>query len=190
MRCADDFVIAGEWEADAQKIMAVLPKRCPRFGLRMHPTQTAVSALRKPEAHQTMDDGNGTCDLLGLTPYGMRSRWGCGVSKGRTARKRLRRTKKALWRWGRTHRHAPWPYQYQRLCLKLRGHFRSSGVRGYCRLLEEVRLHAEKACQDGLRRRRSKSALRWAKLRKQWETSVLPLPKIVHRAAWLGRAAQ
>ncbi len=180
IRFADDFVIGCELEADAQKSMAVLPKRFTRFGLRIHPTKTAVIAFRKPDAHQARDNGNGTFDFLGLPHYWTRSRWGFWVIKRRTARKRLQRTKKALWRWCRTNRHAPLQYQYQMLCLKLRGHFRYYGVRGNFRLLEEVRRHAEKARQYWLSRRSSKSALRWEKLRKLLETYVLPIPKIVH----------
>ena len=36
-RFADDFVIGCELEEDARRIMAVLPKRFARFGLRIHP---------------------------------------------------------------------------------------------------------------------------------------------------------
>ena len=57
IRFADDFVIGCELEADARKIMAVLPKRFARFGLTIHPTKTALIAFRKPEARQGADRG-------------------------------------------------------------------------------------------------------------------------------------
>jgi RNA-directed DNA polymerase len=145
MRCADDLVIGCQREADARKIMAVLPKRFAHFGLTMHPTKTTLMAVRKPEAHQGADSGNGTCIFLGLTHSWTKSRQGFWVMKRRTARKRLRRTKQSLWRWGRNHRHAPLQYPYQMLCAKLRGHLQYYGIRGNVRLLEEVRHHAEKA---------------------------------------------
>jgi hypothetical protein len=44
------FVIGCELEADAQKIMGVLPKRFARFGLRIHPTKTTLIGFRKPKA--------------------------------------------------------------------------------------------------------------------------------------------
>ena len=88
-----DFVMGCELEADARKLMAVLPKRFARFGLRIHPTKTALIAFRKPEAHAGADSGNGTFDLLGLTHYWTKSRQGFWVFKRRTARKRLRRNK-------------------------------------------------------------------------------------------------
>ena len=59
---ADDFVIGCDLAGEARRIMAVLPKRFARFGLRLHPTKTAVIACRKPEAHQGSNPGNGTCD--------------------------------------------------------------------------------------------------------------------------------
>jgi hypothetical protein len=76
--------------------MAVLPKRCARFGLRMHPTKTALRAFRQPEAGKEAEDGNGTFDFLGFTHYWTCSRRGFWVLKRRTARKRFRRTKKTL----------------------------------------------------------------------------------------------
>ena len=108
--------------------MAVLPKRLTRFGLRTHPTQTALIAFRKPAARQGGAAGNGTCDLFGLPHDWTKSRRGFWVIKRRTARKRLCRTQTALWRWGRAKRHAPLHYQSQRLCLKLRGHLRRTAL--------------------------------------------------------------
>jgi RNA-directed DNA polymerase len=52
IRFADDFVIGCEREGDTRKIMAVLPKRCARYGLRIHPTKTMLSAFKKPDAQQ------------------------------------------------------------------------------------------------------------------------------------------
>jgi len=180
IRYADDFVIGCEVEADARKIMDVLPKRFSRFGLRIHPTKTALRAFRKPEAREGSEDGNGTFDFLGLTHYWTRSRRGFWVIKRRTAGKRLRRTKKSLWRWCRTNRHAPLKYQYQMLCQKLRGHFLYYGIRGNFRLLEEVRRYAEKAWQYWLSRRGSKKAIGWEKFEKLLQTYVRPTPGIVH----------
>jgi hypothetical protein len=160
--------------------MAVLPKRFARFGLRIHPTKTALRAFRKPEAGKETEDGHGTFDFLGFTHYWTRSRRGFWVLKRRTARKRLRRTKKTLWRWCRDNRHAPVKYQYQMLSLKLRGHFRYYGIRGNFRLLEEVLRYAEKAWWYWLSRRSSKRAMSWEKFQQLLQTYVLPTPKIVH----------
>jgi RNA-directed DNA polymerase len=180
LRFADDFCIGCEREADARKIMAVLPKRFARYGFTIHPSKTTLIAFRKPEAHQGADPGNGTVDFLGLTHYWTKSRRGYWVLKRRTARKRLRRTQKVLWRWCRANRHAPLKDQYRMLCLKWRGHFQYYAIRGNFRLLEEVRRYAEKAWRYWLSRRSSKSAIGWEKFQQLLETYVLPTPKIVH----------
>jgi group II intron reverse transcriptase/maturase len=180
IRFADDFVIGCEVEADARKIMAALPKRFARFGLRIHPTKTALRAFRKPSAYQASAEGPGTFDFLGLTHYWARSRRGFWVIKRRTARKRARRTKQSLWRWCRTKRHAPLKYQYQTLCQKLRGHFQYFGIRGNMRMLEEVLHYAEKAWRYWLSRRSSKSPIRWAQCQKLLQTYALPVPRIIH----------
>jgi len=180
IRFADDFCIGCEREGDARKIMAVLPKRFARFGLTIHPEKTALIAFGKPDARQASAQGDGTCECLGLTHDWAKSRRGFWVIKRRTARKRLRRTKKSLWRWCRTHRHAPVVYQYQMLGLKLHGHFRSYGLRGNFRLLEEVRRYVEKAWRDWLSRRSSKSAIGWEKFQRLLQTYALPTPRLVH----------
>ena len=180
MRCADDFIIGGEVEADARKSMAVLPKRCERFGLTIHPTKTALVSFRKPTGHKPAGTGNGTCAFLGCTHYWTKSRQGFWVIQRRTARKRRRRTKQALWRWCRTNRHAPLKDQYQMLSLKVRGHFQYYGIRGNFRLVEVIHHYTEKAWRYWLSRRSSKSAIGWEKFQQLLETSMLPTPRIVH----------
>jgi RNA-directed DNA polymerase len=179
-RVADDCVRGCELEPEARKIRTVLPKRFAGVGLTRHPTKTAVIAFRKPHARQASADGTGTCDFLGLTQDWTQSRRGFWVSKRRTARKRLRRTKKSRWRWGRIHRHAPRKYPYQRLGLKLRGHFRDAGIRGNFRRLAEVRRAAEQAWRAWRSRRRRKSPIGWEQFQRRLETYVLPTPQIVH----------
>jgi len=180
MRFADDFVMGCELATDARRIMAVLPKRFARFGLRIHPTKTTLVAFRTPGARQATEDGNGTFDFLGLTHDWTQSRRGCWVIKRQTAGKRIRRTKKSLWRWGRTNRHAPLKDQYQRLCLKLRGHVLYDGLRRNFRMLEGMARYAEKAWRYWLSRRSSTSGIGWEQFQKLLRVSPLPIPKIVH----------
>jgi hypothetical protein len=161
-------------------MMAVLPKRCARFGRPMHPTTTTLIACRKPEAPQGADRGNGPGPLLGLPHYWTKLRQGFWGMQRRTASKRLRRTTQSLWRWCRNHRHAPLPYQYQMRCAKLRGHWQSYGMRGPCRLLEEGRPQAEKAWRYWLRRRRGTRSVGWEKFEKLCQTYGLPTPRMVH----------
>ena len=180
-RFADDFVIGCALEADARRIMAVLPKRFARFGLRIHPEKTVMITFRKPRPHTGSGDGNGTFDFLGVTHYWTRSRQGHWVIKRKTAGKRLRRTVRSLWRWCRANRHRPMTDQYRMLSHKLRGHFQYYGIRGNSRAIAAVRYHAENAWRYWLSRRSHKSAISWEKFQKLKKVFGLPIPKIVHQ---------
>lgn len=182
MRFADDLVMGCELATDARRILAVLPQRCARVGLRIHPTQTALIACRKPDARQETEDGNGTFDFLGLTHSWTTSRRGCWGIKRKTARKRIHRTTQSLWRWCRTNRQAPLKDQYQMLGLQLRGHFQDDGMRGNVRMLAGIAHYAEKAWRYGLRRRSSKSGLGWEQFQKLLRVYPWPIPRIVHNS--------
>jgi hypothetical protein len=65
------------------------------------------------------------------------------------------------------------------LCVKLRGHCRSDGMRGHVPLLETVRRSAEQAWRYWLSRRSSTRAIDWEKCQKLLALSSLPTPKIV-----------
>jgi RNA-directed DNA polymerase len=177
---ATHLVIGCEMEADARRVMAVLPKRFARFGLRIHPEKTALIAFSNPSARQGSAGGNGTFDFLGLTHYWAQSRRGYWVIKRQTARKRLHRTTKALWRWCQVNRHLPLQDQYGMLCQKLRGHFQYYGMRGNYRLLDVVRRQAEEAWRFWRSRRSHKSAISWERFQQLRKVFVLPTPKIVH----------
>jgi RNA-directed DNA polymerase len=65
-RCADDFLIGCEREAEARRILEVRPKRFTRFRLTMHPEKTALRAVKRPPSRNQSAGGTGTCDFLGL----------------------------------------------------------------------------------------------------------------------------
>src|SRR6266496_2933 len=120
IRFADDFVIGCEVEADARKIMAVLPEWFERFGLTIHPTKTALVSFRKPTGHKPAGMGNGTFDFLGFTHYWTKSRQGSWVIKQKTAKDRFSRATKRIGEWCREHRHEKVRDQHAALAVKLR----------------------------------------------------------------------
>ena len=180
LRFADDFVIGCEHEAEARKILDVLPKRFGRYGLTIHPTKTTLIAFGQPNRHKVAGKGHGTFDFLGFTHYWTQSRQGSWVIKRRTARKRLRRMKKSLWQWCRDNRHTPLRVQYRMLCQKLRGHFQYYGIRGNYPMLEVMYRHGEAAWRYWLSRRSQKSAISWETLEKLRKVFPLPMPRIIH----------
>ena len=88
IRYADDFVIGFQYREDAERVMAVLPKRMQRYGLTLHPDKTRLLDFRRPPAGQQRGKGPGTFDFLGFTLYwrkSLRGRW-CMACKTRRAR--------------------------------------------------------------------------------------------------------
>ena len=80
VRYADDAVLIFEVESDARRVLAVLGKRCSKFGLTIHPEKTRLVDFRRALL-SSGKSGNArstpeTFDLLGFTHYWGRSRSG------------------------------------------------------------------------------------------------------------------
>lgn len=179
-RFADDFIIGCESESDAQRIMAVLPKRFGRYGLTIHPTKTKLVKFSRP----TLKDegkGNGTFDFLGFTHYWTRGRKGTWVVKRKTAAKRLRRAGKRVWQWCQKHRHDPMREQCKTLSSKLRGHYQYYGIRSNYAYLQVYYQHMQQAWRSWLGRRGGKKRMTHRRFADLLAVFPLPPPRIVHR---------
>jgi len=180
-RFADDFIIGCELEADACRVMAVLPKRFNRFSLTIHPEKTAWIAFKRPPSREASAGRPGSFDFLGFTHYWAKTRRGYWVLKRKTVGKRLRRVMQAIWAWCRDNRHAPLQEQYRTLCAKLRGYYQYYGIRGNFKMLEVVFEHTERAWRYWLSRRSHKGHIRWQKFVASLQKDLaLPKPRIMH----------
>ena len=118
-RFADDFIIGCELEADARRMMDVLPKRFARFRLTIHPEKTALIAFKRPPSRDQIGRGNGHIrlsriyPLLGANTPGI---LGHQAQDGREtpASHARRRCGDGV----ATNRHAPLQEQYQMLCAE------------------------------------------------------------------------
>jgi group II intron reverse transcriptase/maturase len=162
-RFAGDFIIGCALEADARRVMAVLPKRFARFRLTIHPEKTVLIAFKRPPSRNQAAGGTGTFDCLGFTHYWDKTRQGYWVIKRKTIGKRLRRFLKEHWTWCREHRHDPLHEQYRTLGAKLRGHYQYYGIRGNFKMLEVVFEHLERAWHYWLSTRSHKGPINWQK---------------------------
>ncbi len=180
IRYADDFVIGCELESDARRIMEVLPQRFSRYGLTIHPEKTKLVKFGKPPKKEQSGSKQETFDFLGFTHYWAKSQRGYWVIKRKTARKRQRRSIKALWKWCKQNRHLPIEEQYQKLCQKLRGHYQYYGIRSNSRQLEEVYQQAMRAWRYWLTRRDNSRKMIWEKFKEVLTRFILPKPRIIH----------
>jgi RNA-directed DNA polymerase len=188
-RFADDFIVLFESKRDAERFLAVLPKRFGKYGLTLHPDKTRMVPFSRPDRVDNDDDHPVTFNFLGFTHY-----WGLSrrpPPKGqplvrrwfpmqKTAKDRLNRTLRRFSEWCRWHRHDPLDTQHRMLVKKLKGHYGYYGITGNSLALAKV-LDAVRRIWRKALARRSNQMLPWAKMKRILERFPLPAPRIVHR---------
>jgi group II intron reverse transcriptase/maturase len=184
VRFADDAVMGFECEADARRVLAVLPQRFARYGLRLHPSKTRLVEFQRPP-RQDPPPGSGrrrpgTFELLGFTHYWGRSRRGNWVVKRKTAAGRLSRSLRAVSQWCRRHRHEELCEQHRVLTQKLRGHYGYYGITGNYDALARFHRAVERRWRMWLSRRSQRGSLSWAAFRRLLRRHPLPQPVVVH----------
>jgi RNA-directed DNA polymerase len=185
IRYADDFVIGTAREADARRILEVLPKRMSKYGLTVHPEKTRLVRFQPPQAADSETEEREppeprTFDFLGFTHYWGRSQRGIWVVKRRTAKSRLKRALGALLEWCRFNLHRPVAEQHQKLTEKLRGHYGYYGIIGNFVSLQKYREGARRIWRCKLSRRRRGGHLSWAKFLRLEKRYSLPRARVVH----------
>lgn len=177
IRYADDFVVVCEHEADARRMLEVLPKRLGRFGLRLHPDKTRLVRFERPSGR----DGERpeTFDFLGFTHYWGKSQKGTPVVQRKTSNSRFRRSLRKVWLWCQAHRHAPLREQQEALSAKLRGHYGYFGITGNARALLSFRKEVLRAWRSWLDRRGGRRRMTWERFERLLEYYTLPPARVV-----------
>jgi RNA-directed DNA polymerase len=126
IRYADDLVMGFACEADARRVLEVLPKRFGKYGLTIHPDKTRLVPFAGPgrSERDSQEAGGrpGTFDFLGFTHHWGLSRKGTAVVVRQTSASRFNRAVQKIAEWCRRNRHRPLPEQHATLSQKLRGH--------------------------------------------------------------------
>ena len=187
-RFADDALIVCASERDAQRIRAVLPKRCAKYGLQLHPDKTRVIRFTRPpypdqEHRHQQEGGPETFEFLGFTHYWGRSRQGHWVVKRKTAAARFTRSLRRIAKWCRQHRHHKVAWQHQQLVPKLRGHYAYYGITGNLRALQSFRLEVERVWRKWLNRRSQRRGMRWERFARLVKRYPLPSARVVYSRA-------
>lgn len=184
IRFADDFVLVFELEADARRVLDVLPKRFDRYGLRLHSDKTRLVRFERPrktEPDRTQQhEKPRSFDFLGFTHYWEKSRRGNWAVKRKTASDRSTRFLRKLNLWCQGNRHVPMALQHAQLLCKLRGHYGYYGITGNSRSLSSVHHWAKRIWRKWLSRRSRTSNLTWERFNLLLERYPLPNPRICH----------
>jgi group II intron reverse transcriptase/maturase len=183
VRYADDFVIAFEQEADARRVMDVLPKRFGRYGLTLHPDKTRLVNFTRPR-HDGRSDGGGpgSFELLGFNHHWGLSRKGNWVVQRTTMSSRFTRAIVRVREWCRNNRHLPIAAQCKALGQKLRGHYGYYGITGNSDALSRFVHEVRRAWHKWLSRRSQKGHLAWERFKLLLAHYPLPPPRVVHSA--------
>jgi RNA-directed DNA polymerase len=183
VRYADDFVMLFSQEADAKRVMNVLPKRFGKYGLTLHPEKTRLVPFRRPprsSGGKRGGKGPGCFDLLGFTHYWGRSRKGSWVIKRKTAGDRLSRSLMRIAHWCRRMRHSPVSEQHAGLARKLKGHYGYFGITGNSQSLYRFLRGVERRWRYWLSRRGQRRKYRWDWFMEILKRFPLPEPVVVH----------
>jgi RNA-directed DNA polymerase len=183
IRYADDFVMGFASEADAQKVMDVLPKRFGKYGLTLHPTKTRLVPFRRPQRLRTPPaegDRPGTFEFLGFCHFWGWSWKGFWVVKQQTAHGRFSRALRKITSWCRKQRHQPLEEQQRRLNQKLQGHYSYYGITGNYGWLRGFWFGVTAIWRKWLGRRGQRRGLTWEAFVSLLQAYPLRLPRVVH----------
>jgi group II intron reverse transcriptase/maturase len=127
VRFADDAVLGFENKLDAERVMAVLPKRFAKYGLTVHPEKTKLIDMSKPVASDHKGDTHGSegksFAFLGFRCHWGKSRNGYWMIRQKTDKSRLARAIQKVMEWIRQNRHLPLKKQQLMLTQKMMGHY-------------------------------------------------------------------
>ena len=157
IRYADDFVAAFECEADAQWFYGALGERLMKFSLTLSADKTRVIAFDKRK-----DAGKTSFDFLGFEFRWGTDRKGRPNLKRRTARKKLRNSKRVFTEWCRKRRHEALPQLMATLNAKLRGYYNYYGVIGNFQSLDSFFRHVKRTLHKWLNRRSQRHSYTWS----------------------------
>jgi RNA-directed DNA polymerase len=189
VRYADDFVILFAREADARRVLDVLPKRLGKYGLTLHPEKTRLVSFCRPKGRRKDrggsgggDDppGPGTFTFLGFTHYWGKSRKGNWIPKRKTSKKSFAKGLRAISYWLRDHRHWPLDEQHLRLTRALKGHYGYFGITGNADLIVSFRHRVYRRWFYWLNRRSHRGKMPWERYAKLSRRYPLPPAVVVH----------
>jgi len=182
VRYADDFVMGFSSEADARRVLDVLPKRFGKYGLTLHPEKTRLLRFERPRNTDGHQPPSESFDFLGFTHHWAKSLRSWWVIKQRTAPSRFSRALKKVAAWCRAFRHRPVAEQLRHLSAALRGHYGYFGLTGNSHALYRFAWEVQTVWHKWLARR-SQRGMSWARFAELLERFPLPRPSRLTPAA-------
>ena len=174
LRYADDFVVAFERRADAERFLEELPGQLGKFGLELSGEKTRLVAFERGNP----SGGNGGFDFLGFQYHWERTRKGNWKVQRHTAPSRLRRSAERFTEWIKANRSERLAVLMERLRRKLSGYWQYYGVTGNGRSLRKFWRLVVAGLHKWLNRRSQRRGLTWARLNAILKRHKVPEPEI------------
>lgn len=152
---------AFRYQEDAERFYRVLPKRLGKFNLEVASEKTRL--LRFSRFHPSRKR---RFTFLGFEFYWNKDRQGVPRVQRRTARKKLHAACRRITEWIRAHRHLPGKGFFQRLNIRLQGHYNYYGVRGNSRSLYHFYQRALASAFKWLNRRSQRRSYSWTQFKR------------------------
>jgi len=180
IRYADDAVMVFDLKTDADRVLAVLPKRFGKFGLTLHPDKTRLVRFTRPGGEGKKGDRShpGSFDFLGFTHYWGKSSGSRWVVKRKTARDRFKKALKRISQWCRRHMHLSVKEQHRLLVRKLRGHDQYYGIRGNSPSVARFHHEVRAIWRKWLDRRSQRGKMTWERFARFCQRYPLPVLRI------------
>lgn len=175
-RYADDYVCGFADQADATRFYAALGPRLKKFGLALAAAKTRVVPFSR---YQPLGQ---TCfEFLGFEFRWGRDRKGRAHLKRRTARAKLRASRKRFTAWCKTHRHLRLAELFARVNAKLRGYYQYYGVNGNMASLRQFFQTSIWSLFKWLNRRSQRRSYTWQGYKAVLAHFKMERPRIVGR---------
>lgn len=182
VRYADDAVLCFASEADARRVMEVLPRRLERFGLELNEQKTRLVRFAPPELDDDRRGVDRTFDFLGFTHFWRRSRKGRWMVGRKTSKGRFGRSLKAVGELCRRHRHRSIADQQAMINRVLRGHYAYFGISGNSVALSRFHYEVGRRWRYWLNRRSNRAGMNWERFTRLLARYPLAPPRM--RSSW------
>ena len=179
VRYADDAVLCFANEADARRVMEVLPKRLERYGLELNADKTQLVRFVPPVSDDDRRSGDRTFDFLGFTHFWRRSRKGGWIVGKKTAKGRFGRSLRSVGDWCRDHRHWSVADQQAMINRMLRGHYAYFGVTGNSRALGRFCYEVRRRWRYWLDHRSNRLRMTWERFKQLVARYPLAPPRVL-----------
>jgi group II intron reverse transcriptase/maturase len=173
IRFADDFVVAFEYQTDAEQFYDRLGQRLEKFGLQLAGEKTRVLPFSPKEGL-----GKTSFEFLGFEFRWGHDRKGQPRVQRRTAPKRLKRAVKNFKAWMRECRSLSLTGLFNRLNAKLRGYYNYFGVKGNFDSLHRFFTQAMRLLWKQLNQRSQRKSFNWTGFRELLDWFNVERPRI------------